>query len=138
RTWRCRQGRWKSKLEKGWCGLLARSMCKRYVRCWSAWQDDRAAGRNAHLDRSRSYRSAARFYRVERDGAERTQGKSILGSRVRVSWSSWGSDQAAVVVGRWPVLIRKEIGTRKIHLAASNEWNGIAQPGTAFDVARGD
>src|SRR5215470_5071745 len=111
-------------------------MCKRYARCWSVWQDDRATGRNAHLDRSRSNRSATRFYRVERDGAERTQGKPVLGSRVRFSWSSRRSDQAAVVVGRRTVPIREETGTRKIHLAASDEWDGIAEPGTAFDVAR--
>src|SRR5690349_2985980 len=113
-------------------------MLKRCARCWSAWQDDRAAGRDAHLGRSRSDRSAARFYRVERDGAERTEGKPVFGSRIRLSWSSRGSDQAAVVVGGCVVPLREEIGTRKIHLAASDERHGIVEPGTAFDVARGD
>src|SRR5215510_368422 len=113
-------------------------MSKRCARCWSAWQDDRAAGRDAHLGRSGSDRSAARFYRAERDGAERTQRKSVFRSRIRFSWSSRGSDQAAVVVGRRTVFIREATGTREIHLAAGDERNGIAEPGTAFDVAGGD
>src|SRR5262249_35636596 len=121
----------------GWYGLPAQWMSKRCARCWSAWQDDRAAGRDAHLGRSRSDRSAARFYRAERDGAERTQGKPVFRSRVRLSWPPRRSDQAAVVVGRRAVFIREATGTREIHLAASDERNGIAEPGTAFDAARG-
>ncbi len=36
------------------------------------------------------------------------------------------------------MLVRQEIREREIHLAASGEWNGVADAGTAVHVARGD
>lgn len=84
---------------------------------------------------SRSEGSATRVYRPERHGAERSQREPVFGSRFRLSWSSRGSDQAFVVVGRWAVPFREEVRTREIHLATGDKRNGIAEPGTAFDVA---
>lgn len=36
------------------------------------------------------------------------------------------------------MLVRQEIRKREIYLAASDEWNGVADAGAAVDVARGD
>ena len=82
--------------------------------------------------------SAARVHGVERDGADGTRGKSIFWSGVHLSREARRSDQSVVVGWRRAVFVREEIGERKIHLAAGDEWNGVADAGTAVDVARRD
>src|SRR6267154_1852511 len=103
--------------------------------CWSICSDDRAAGRNADLDRGRSDGSTAWIYGLEWNGANGAQRKSIFGSRFRFSWAARRSDQDVVVGRRWVVSIRKETGARKIPLAASDERNGGIDSRTVVDVA---
>jgi hypothetical protein len=49
-------------------------------------------------------------------------------------------DLIKVFVVRWrrALSFRETIGARPIYLATGNEWNGVADTSTAFDVARGD
>src|SRR3974377_1852668 len=94
----CRREPWKSNFRKGRCELRGLWTVGRCVPCWRVWRDDRAAGRNAHLDRGGGDRSATWFCRVERSGADSAGGKSILWSSVHLSRETWRSDKSAVVL----------------------------------------
>ncbi len=92
----------------------------------SVCSDDRASGRNKNLDCCRSDGSAAWIYGTQRDGADGTSGESIFWSGVRIPWAARRFDQNVVVVGRWSLSLFEKTGARKIHLAASDEWNGFS------------
>ena len=64
--------------------------------------------------------------------------KSLLWSRLRFPWAARGSGQGVVVGRRRAVPVRQAIGEREIYLATSDERNGVADAGTAVDVARRD
>src|SRR5258708_660970 len=104
----------------------------------SVWSDDRAASRNADLDRRRSDGSAARIYGLEWNGANDTSGKSVFGPRFCFPWAPGRSDQDVVVGRGRAVSFREATRKRKIHLAASDEWGGVTHAGTTIDVARRD
>src|SRR5260370_30457057 len=102
---------------------------------WSVCSDDRAAGRDAHLDRCRSDGSAARIYGTEWTGADDPSGESVLRSCVRVSWAARRSDQDVVVGRRWAVSLREKDGARKINLDARLERSSGAVSRTVLHGA---
>ncbi len=118
--------------------LLGLWMWWRYARSWSVWSDDRATGRNADLDRSRSDRSATWFHRAEWDGADGAGAESVFRSRVCFSWTAGRSDQAVMVGWRWSMSVREKIGARPLPLAASNQWNCGADTCPTIHVAGRD
>src|SRR5437899_1790513 len=97
-----------------WCCVQRSSVCS----------DDRAASRNAHLDRRRSDGSTSWIYGPEWDGPDSAPGESVLWSRVRVSWAAGRFDQDVVVGRRWSLSFCKKNRARKIHVATSDERNG--------------
>src|SRR5712671_94749 len=111
-----------------------RSACAR--RCKSCC-DDCAANRDTDLDRCRCHGSAAWFHRSEchhTDGLER---ESVFRSRLCLPWTTWRSDQTALV--RWGriVSIFETIGARTFHLAAGHRRHSVADAGPTFDAAGG-
>src|SRR6202008_551373 len=110
-------------------------MEKHCVLCWSICSDDWVGGRDADLDRRRSDGHATRIHRAERDGANGASGKSVFWSSLYFSWSARGPGQSFVVRWRRTLSFLETIGARAIYLATSNEWNGVADTSTAFDVA---
>ncbi len=89
------------------------------------------------MDRGRSDGHAAGIRGVERNGANRIEGKSVFGAGVCVSRETRGSDQVAVVGRRRVVPVRETAGAWEIHLAASSERNGFADAGAVVDAAGG-
>jgi hypothetical protein len=64
--------------------------------------------------------------------------KSILRPGIHLPRETWGSHQGVVVGRRRAVLVREEVGERPIHMAASDQWNGVVDAGTTVDVAGRD
>ena len=111
-----------------WCCVQRSSVCS----------DDRAALRNADLDRRRSDGSATRVYGLERDGADNASREPFFRSRVRIPRTARRFDQDVVVVGRWVMSFFEKARAGKIPLAASDEWNSFSDARTVVDVARGN
>ena len=86
------------------------------------------------MDRRRRDGHAAWLSRSERTGADGAPAATILWPCICFSRSARRHDQVALVRRRWPLSVREEIGTRALHLAASERRYGITVAGTAIDA----
>ena len=88
-----------------------------------------------HLDRGGRDRHAAWLHRVECASADGAGAGAALRSRLYLSWSSRGSDQAVVVRRRRALFVRQAAGTRTIHLAQGGERHGFVDARAVVDAA---
>ena len=77
------------------------------------------------------------FDGLSAQGADGAGTASAIGPRVRVSWPAWRYRQGALVRRRWTVPVGQAVGARALCLAASKQWNGLAEPCAVVDAAGG-